>query len=186
MINKAYHIYIKTVAILFATVFFSCQDNYDNVKRLQKVSVAPVGIAENINLKHTDSGKVTLHLISDKMIDFSNKTFAYTTFPEGLKVHLYNNKKQQTTITADHAIIYANTDLFDLTGHVTITTHDSITLTAAQLYYDQKAEWIFTNQEYKYQTANGDYNIGKGGFDANKDFSIFSSLDNSSQQHLKN
>ena len=98
MMKLSYNIYLKTVAILFATVFFSCQDNYDDIKRMQKASIEPAGIAEDINLKHTDSGRVKLHLISSKMLDFSNKEFSHTIFPEGVELHLYeiNDEKQET------------------------------------------------------------------------------------------
>lgn len=185
MLKLSHNIYIKTIAILFAIVFFSCQGNYDDIKQMQRVSLEPAGIAENINLKHTDSGSVILHLISKKMMDFSNKEFSYTTFPEGLEVHLYDANKQKTTITSDYAIIYSKTDLIDLRGHVKIVTHDGKILQAEQLYYDQKTEWLFTNDEYKYEAEDGGYNIGKGGFDANQDMSIFSSLDNDGQQYIE-
>ena len=187
MIKLSYNIYLKTVAILFATVFFSCQDNYDDIKRMQKVSLEPAGIAEHINLKHTDSGRVKLHLISKKMIDFSNKEFSHTIFPEGIELHMYDIKDetQETIITSDYAIAYDNTDLIDLRGNVLITTPEGKKLSAEQLYYDQKTEWIFTNNEYKYEAEDDGYNIGKGGFDASTDMSIFSSIDNDGQQHIK-
>lgn len=184
MARLSHNIYFKTIAMLFAIVFFSCQDNYEDIKRMQRSSTEPAGVAEHMNLKHTDSGRVILHLISDKMKDFSNKEFAYTTFPEGLEVHIFDDKQQQTTISSDYAIIYSKTDLIDLRGNVKIVTHDGKTLLAEQLYYDQKAEWIFTNNEYKYEAEDGGYNIGKGGFDANQDMSVFSSLDNDGQQYI--
>jgi len=186
MIKLSYNIYLKTVAILFATVFFSCQDNYDDIKRMQKASIEPAGIAEDINLKHTDSGKVILHLISKKMLDFSNKEFSHTVFPEGIELHLYeiNDEKKETIIISDYAITYDKTDLIDLRGNVKITTPEGIKLFTEQLYYDQKTEWIFTNSEYKYEGDDGGYNVGKGGFDANRNMSIFSSIDNDGQQYI--
>ncbi len=184
MVKFTHNIYTKAIALFFAIVFFSCQGNIDDINRMQRVSLEPAGIAENINLKHTDSGKVVLHLISNKMVDFSNKDFSYTTFPKGLEVHIYDDKQQKTTITSDYAIIYSDTDLIDLRENVKIVTHDGKVLIAKQLYYDQKTEWIFTNDEYKYEAEDGGYNIGKGGFDANQDMSIFSSLDNDGQQYI--
>tara|TARA_B110001454_G_C12661509_1_gene409696 strand:+ start:596 stop:1162 length:567 start_codon:yes stop_codon:yes gene_type:complete len=186
MIQISHNIYLKTAAILFAAVFFSCQDNYDDIKRMQKVSIAPAGIAEDINLKHTDSGRLKLNLISKKMLDFSNKEFAHTVFPEGIELHLYeiNDEKKETIITSNYAISYDKTDLIDLRGNVTITTPDGKRLLAEQLYYDQKTEWIFTNKEYRFEGKDGEYNVGKGGFDANSDMSIFSSKDNDGQQYI--
>jgi LPS export ABC transporter protein LptC len=180
MTITSYKIYLKTVAILFATVFFSCQDNYNNVKRMQKISIAPKGIAEGINLKHTDSGGITLNLISKKMVDYTNKDFAHTIFPKGMELHLYGGKKytQETIIKSDYAIHYKNTDLIHLKGNVNITMPDGKKVLTNQLYYDQKSEWIFTNDKYRVEDKDGQYNIGDGGFDANKDMSIFSSIEN--------
>ncbi len=187
MIQEYFNIYKKTAAILFATaVFFSCQDNYDDIKRMQRVFIAPAGIATDLNLKQTDSGVVTLNLISQKMLDYSNKEFAHTIFPEGMELHWFDtkNNNQETIIKSDYAIRYDKTDLIDLRGNVSIITHDSIKIFTQQLYFDQKNEWIFTNKEYRYEGADGEYNIGKGGFDAKKDLSVFSSIDNDGQQYI--
>lgn len=178
------NIIFKTVVIIIATVFFSCTEDLKNIQQLNKTATVAAGVAENINLKHTDSGKVKVHLISKKMLDFSNKEFAHTTFPEGLEVHFYDEENQKTTVTSDYAILYNRTDLIDLRGNVKVVTHDGKKLYAKQLYYDQKSEWLFTNSEYKYEGEDGGYNIGKGGFDANQDFTIFSSLDNEGQQYI--
>ena len=93
-------------------------------------------------------------------------------------------KNKKPSITSDYAITYEKTDLIDLRGNVKITTPDGKKLSAEQLYYDQKTEWIFTNSEYKYEGEDGGYNVGKGGFDANSDMSIFSSIDNDGQQYI--
>ena len=184
--TKKINIFIKTVTALVVTVFFyACQDNYQDIKRMQQANLEPSGIAEGINLKHTDSGILKAHLISNKMLDFSNKEFTYNTFPEGVEVHLYD-KGRKTTVFADQAIVYNKTHLIDLRGNVKVLTHDGKKLLAEQLYYDQKAEWLFTNQSYKYEAEDGGYNIGKGGFDANADFTKFSSLDNDGQQYIDN
>ncbi len=186
MTKKTHYIYLKTAAILFVAVFFSCQDNYDDIKRMQRASIAPEGIALNINLKQTDSGAVTLNLISKKVLDYSNKEFAYRVFPEGMELHLFDakDKKQETIIKANYAIVYENTDLIELRNKVNITTPDGKKLLTEQLFYDQKTEWVFTNKEYRFEGIDGEYNIGKGGFDTNSDMSIFSSIDNDGQQYI--
>ena len=186
MLKKTYHIYLKTATILFVAVFFSCQDNYNDIKRMQRESIAPAAIAESINLKQTDSGVVTLNLISKKMLDYSNKEFAHTIFPEGMELHLFDSKKsnQETIIKSDYAIRYDNTDLIDLRGNVSIITPDGKKLLTEQLFYDQKTEWVFTNKEYRFEGTDGEYNIGEGGFDAKKDLSLFSSIDNDGLKYI--
>ncbi|GAL81529.1 hypothetical protein JCM19274_1756 [Algibacter lectus] len=117
---------------------FSCNNS---LKEVQKIGVSenePIGVAENINLKHTDSGRVTANLISTKMLDYSNRDFPYNEFVDGLTLYLYDDKNQKSTIVADYAIIYAETDLIDLQGNVVITTQDGNILKSDQLFYDQK------------------------------------------------
>jgi len=184
--NKITNIYIKTVSALVVAVFFyACQDNYSDIKRLQQANLAPAGVADSINLKHTDSGVLRAHLISKKMLDFNNKEFSYNSFPEGIELYLYDEGRK-TSVFADEAIVYNKTQLIDLRGNVKIFTHDGKKLLADQLYYDQKNEWLFTNETYKYESEDGGYNIGKGGFDSNADFTKFSSFDNDGQQYIDN
>jgi len=145
-----FHILKITITALAVICFLASCDN--NLKEIQKMEIAsnePVGEVENMLLKHTDSGKLKLTLQGEKMLDFSNDDFPYTQFPDGIKVEVYeyrNNKTEVTTITANMGTLYDITDLVDLKGNVKIITSDGNTFTGEQLYWDQTAKWIFTNQ----------------------------------------
>lgn len=145
-----YHILKITITALAVICFLASCDN--NLKEIQKMEIAsnePVGEVENMLLKHTDSGKLKLTLEGKKMLDFSNDEFPYTQFPDGIKVVVYeyrNNKTEVTTITANTGTLYDKTSLVDLIGNVKIITSDGNTFTGEQLYWDQTAKWIFTNQ----------------------------------------
>ena len=165
------HKYIlqSIVTVFTVTMLFSCKNNFKEVQKIGISENEPIGIAEHINLKYTDSGKVQAHLISDKMVDFSNLDFAYSEFPEGLILHLFNDDNQKSTIVSDYAIVYDKTNLIDLQGNVVLTTHDDKKLNAEQLYFDQEKEWLFTNKPVKF--ADNDQIINGNGFDSNMDFS---------------
>lgn len=156
------------VAVLTVTMFFSCQSNFKEVQKIGISANEPIGIAEEINLKYTDSGKVQAHLISPKMIDFSNRDFPYSEFPEGITLHLYNRNDQKSTIISDYAIVYDETGLIDLQGNVVLTTYDGKILNAEQLYFDQNKEWLFTNKPVRF--TDQDQVINGNGFDSNMDF----------------
>ena len=156
------------VAVLTVTMFFSCQSNFKEVQKIGVSANEPIGIAEEINLKYTDSGKVQAHLISPKMIDFSNRDFPYSEFPEGITLHLYNRNDQKSTIISDYAIVYDETGLIDLQGNVVLTTYDGKILNAEQLYFDQNKEWLFTNKPVRF--TDQDQVINGNGFDSNMDF----------------
>jgi LPS export ABC transporter protein LptC len=156
------------VIAIAVTMFFSCKNN---LKEIQKIGISenePIGVAENINLKYTDSGKVKAILVSPKMLDYRNRDFPFSEYPEGINLTLYDDDNKKNKVIADYAIVYDMTDLIDLQGHVVIATYSKDTLFAEQLYYDQKKEWLFTNKPVKFRTGS---DLIKGnGFDSNTKF----------------
>ncbi|MHA7942954.1 LPS export ABC transporter periplasmic protein LptC [Formosa sp. 3Alg 14/1] len=153
------------MVIAFAmTMFFSCAVDL-------KPEVAfnvPVGIAENIDLKYTDSGKVKANLISPKMLDYSNREFPYSEFTEGITLYLFDKDNNKSTVLADYAIAYDKTGLIDLQGNVVLATYLNDTLFGDQLYYDQNKQWLSTNQPVTFRT-DGDLIHGNG-FDSDANF----------------
>jgi LPS export ABC transporter protein LptC len=102
------------------------------------------------------------------MLDFSNRDFAFFEFPDGVDLDIYDDDNNKSNVIADYALVYAETDLIDLRGNVVLRTHNNDTLFAEQLYYDQKTEWLFTNQPVRFRTKNEI--INGNGFDSNRNF----------------
>ncbi|QRM88222.1 LPS export ABC transporter periplasmic protein LptC [Lacinutrix sp. WUR7] len=167
MQNKS--LYINSIAtVLTVAMLFSCKSNFNEVQKIGVSENQPIGIAENINLKYTDSGRVTANLISPKMLDFTNRDFGYNEFPDGIILHMYDDLNQKNTVIADYAISYKETNLIDLQGNVVVTSHKKDTLFAEQLYYDQTKEWLFTNKPVTFRQGRDLIN-GKG-FDSDSEF----------------
>ncbi|MDG2499427.1 MAG: LPS export ABC transporter periplasmic protein LptC [Flavobacteriaceae bacterium] len=156
------------VPLVVVAMFFSCNNTLKQVQELDTTSYTPLSIAENINTKYTDSGRLTVILISPKMVNFTNREFPFYKFPEGIDLTLFDDNNNKNTVTSNHAIVYDQTDLIDLQGNVVLTTSTNDTLFTEQLYYDQKKEWLFTNQAVKFRTK--DYITNGIGFDSNKNF----------------
>ena len=156
------------VTAIAVTMFFSCKNNFKDVQKIGISENEPIGVAENINLKYTDSGKIKAILISPEMLDYSNRDFSFNEFDKGINLTLFDDKDQKSTVTADYAVVYNKTDLMDLQGHVVIATHTKDTLFAEQLYYDQKKEWLFTNKPVTFRT--GSDLINGNGFDSDSKF----------------
>ena len=162
-----FNIRFKNIAPLFlVAMFFSCNNTLKEVQDLNTATLAPMSIAENINTKYTDSGRLTSILVSPKMLNFTNREFPYYKFPNGIDLTLFDDKKNKNTVIADRAIVYTQTDLIDLQGNVVLTTSTNDTLFTEQLFYDQKKEWLFTNYPVKFRTK--DYVTNGNGFDSNK------------------
>ena len=58
---------------LIFILLFSCEDNFQEIKKINSKSLLPVGITENLKLIYTDYAKVKDILYSSLNKDFTNK-----------------------------------------------------------------------------------------------------------------
>ncbi|MGR7813175.1 LPS export ABC transporter periplasmic protein LptC [Lacinutrix undariae] len=186
MSNLNLHI-IKTVVVAFAmTTVFSCKNNYNEVQKIGILQNEPIGIAENINLKYTeklqDTARLKANLVSPEMLDYSNRDFAFSEFPQGIHLTTYDDNGDKTVIISDYAIIYNATDLVDLQGNVVLATSENDTLFTDQLYYDQKSEWIFTNKPFTLRS--GSEIINGNGLDTDSDFNNLQIFESTAIRYL--
>ena len=169
------------VTLLGVTMLFSCEGNLREVRAFSMEEDAPQATAEGINLKFTDSGRLVATLKSSRMLDFTNKSFPYREFPDGVEVEFFDEKDEKNTVVADYGIVYEDTKLIDLQGNVVIITADSTKLEASQLFWDQDRSWVFTDKPNKIRFPDGSYTEDLG-FDSNQDFSNFRSRTNTGIQ----
>ncbi|WP_025663367.1 LPS export ABC transporter periplasmic protein LptC [Aquimarina megaterium] len=174
MQNKNIYTIVNIVTAFAVTMFFSCQSTTKNDLGGLILEDAPIAEGYEINLKYTDSGRLTAILKTSKILDYSNKPFVYHEFPEGIVLDIIDKEGKVSVVTSDYAISYQQTGLIDMRGNVDIRTADSTHLQAKQLYWDQNINWIFTDQPYKSYLPDGTINEADG-FDANQDFTILNS-----------
>ncbi|KDN54801.1 hypothetical protein FEM21_20520 [Flavobacterium seoulense] len=155
------------------TLFFGCESNFKKVQQNNFTEFTPSGDADNVNLKYTDSGLIKAVLISSKMLDYATVDFAFTEFPKGIDLTVYDKKEKKTRITSNYAVSYKSTNIIDLQGKVKIVSEDGQKLETEQLYYDQKNEWFFTEKKFKLTDLKGASN-GQG-IDFSKDFKVINS-----------
>ncbi len=172
------------VTLIGVTMLFSCEGNLKEVRAFGIEGDAPQAIAQGINLKFTDSGRLVATLKSPKMLDFTNKSFPYREFPEGVEVEFFDEENNRNIVNADYGIVYEQTHLIDLQGNVIIITADSTRLEASQLFWDQDNSWVFTDKANTIKFPNGAINKGLG-FDSNQDFSNFRSRTNTGVQIIE-
>ena len=173
------HIIKNLVTAFVVTLFFACENDFSDVQKVGILQNQPVGEAENIDLKYTelieDTVRLKANLISPKMLDYSNRNFSFSEFPDGIELKIYDDAGKLTTITSRYAIFYDKTDIIDLRSNVTITTHDKETLVTDQLYYNETLEWVFTNKPWVFNRKHGSQH--GVGFDSDKDFKNFQMLE---------
>ncbi len=168
------------VTVFTVTVFLSCDNNKNEIDKLTSVSFLPQTEAEHINLKYTDSGKVTAILLSDIMQDYSNAKYAFVEFPKGINLTVFDTQNQENYVVSKYAISHTKNNLIELLDSVVITTHDGKVFTTDQLFYDQKADWFFTEKHFKFKDENGSFIEGPGA-DFSRDFKIFNAQQNSGE-----
>lgn len=164
---------LAPVLVMAIALLLGCESNFKEVQKINFSEFVPSGEADKINLKYTDSGRITAILISPKMREYAAVDFPFTEFPKGIDVTLYDNKGKRTFIKSDYATSYKLTNVIDLEGNVKITSQDGQTLETEQLYFDQKNEWFFTEKNFKFTDPKGISN-GKG-IDFSKDFKVINS-----------
>ena len=83
-----------------------------------------------------------------------------------------------------HSKRMARATLIDLQGNVILITPQNDSLFADQLYYDQKQEWLFTNQEVRLKSVTAN-NANGNIFDSDTKFKNYTILDGSGDMLLR-
>ncbi|PWA07010.1 LPS export ABC transporter periplasmic protein LptC [Flavobacterium laiguense] len=169
---KRYFSFLVLLALAMG-VSLGCESNFKEVRQNDYSEFVPSGDADHVNLKYTDSGRVKSILVSPKMLDYANVDFAFTEFPKGIDVTLYDNKGKKTFIKSNYAVSYKATSIIDLQGKVKITSENGQMLETEQLYFDQKNQWFYTEKKFKLTDAKGG-STGQG-IDFSKDFKVVNS-----------
>ena len=164
---------IAVVTVFTVTLFFGCESNFKEVQKINFSEFVPGSDADTVDVKYTDSGRITGVLKSRKMLDYSNLEFPFTEFPLGIDVTLYDKKEKRTFIRSNYAVSYKQTSIIDLQGKVKITSETGQMLETEQLYFDQKNEWFYTERKFKLTDAKG-VSYGQG-IDFSKDFKVINS-----------
>lgn len=159
---------LLVASVLFCFAISSCESNFRDVQKMGFAEFSPSGDADGINLKYTDSGRITGNLVSPKMLDYATVEFPFTEFPNGIHLTLYDKNGKETYIDAKYAVSHKATNLIDLKNTVKISNQQGQLLETEQLYYDQKNEWFFTEKKFKFTSPKG-VSYGEG-IDFSKDF----------------
>jgi len=163
---------INIVAFFLATMFFSCANSVKEVNDFLADKNLPVGESENVRHVYKDSGNIVFRLLTPLLLDFSNREeHPYSEYPKGIKLITIDKLGiDSTTITGNYAISYSKTSISELIGDVVVYNHtEKSKLKTPQLYWDQKTNYFFTEDEFSL-IVEGDTINGKG-FESNLNLS---------------
>ena len=169
---RSFSIKMKNFILIVLLLFLSsCEDNFQEIKKINNYINFPAGISEEIKLIYSDSAKIKAILTSSLNKDYTNQQFPYSEFPNGIKITFFDKDKNMTTVSSNYAINYSRTNIVDLIGDVVINNYDGSVLKTSQLYWDPQQEWLFTEQKFIFK--NADYDIIGIRLDTNRSFTIF-------------
>ena len=149
----------------------SCGNDIKEVQDFLADKNLPIGVAKNINLIHTDSGRLKTRLIAPVLNDFSNrKAHPYQEFPEGIQITSFDPQGDSITLTANYTRSYSLTAISEIKDNVVVINHkDNTKLYTDQLFWDQNTHYIYTEKAFRLITQTDTIN-GKG-FESNEDLS---------------
>jgi len=161
---------IKGIAILFSlTMLFSCKNSAKEVRDFLADKNLPIGEAYDINLKHTDSGRIDIKMRAKLMLDYSNRRkHPYSVFPEGIIITTIKENGDSITIQGNYAKSYTKTEVSEIKGEVSIYNYaQKNRLETDQIYWDQKTHYFFTENRFAFYTLTDTiYGVG---FEATED-----------------
>jgi LPS export ABC transporter protein LptC len=171
MLRSVNNIITNIAAIFLAAMFFSCGNDIKEVQDFLADKNLPIGVAKNVNLVHTDSGRVKTKLISPLLNDFSNrKEQPYQEFPEGIIITNFDKFGDSVTLMANYCKTYTKTGISEVNDNVVVINYkDKSKLYTEQLFWDQTTHYIYTEKPFKLITKT-DTIYGKG-FESNEDLS---------------
>ena len=136
---------LNYLLVAFFSIFITaCVDTSSTAKKIVEDRHKPVGTANNIRMVYTDSARTQAILTAPKHIDYTNLSFQYSLFPEGLKVVFYDLEGNESELRADYGTLYNATKLIDLKGNVELFSSSGGILKTNQLFWVADAEWMFT------------------------------------------
>jgi LPS export ABC transporter protein LptC len=150
------------VVILLATILISCENDMMAVIKLSSRDSIPDITINNVHVKQSEMGKLTLELISPVMISFQ-KTEAYTEFPKGIKIIVYDTlMRPKSVLTANYGISWDTKNTMEARGNVVVRNllrQDQ--LNTERLVYDQNTRKASTEDFVKI-TSPDRVIMGKG------------------------
>lgn len=186
-------IYIKTLKKGFtlllggvALFMFSCKSDLEKVNVFATELDLPNLSAKNLEVEHTDTGKLQLRFVTPILHRYTSVEEPYYEFPEGVEVYFYDeNQETQSIITANYSIYYEKTQVWEARDSVVARNlQTGETIETEQLFWEQPKQIIYSEVFTKITNEDGVY-YGEDGFEAAQDLSKYKLLGSSGTVRVK-
>ncbi|MBT3382701.1 MAG: LPS export ABC transporter periplasmic protein LptC [Prolixibacteraceae bacterium] len=149
-IQNSKQIIIAALIIGAAIIFYSCENNIQEIKAFSSPEDLPIIEARNFETLFTDSGKIRFFLKTPKLLRFENDGNTYVEFPEGMELIKYDaNKIIISGISSDYAKQFIKEEKWEAKNNVIATNAKGDTLKTEHLIWEEKTERIYTDEFVK-------------------------------------
>jgi LPS export ABC transporter protein LptC len=151
---------------------FSCKNDIETINALTSELNLPDQSGFDFETSYTDSGRLVGKIIAPEVNHYGRKEEPYFEFPKGMKVVFYDvTGNPESTIQAKYAIFYEKTEIWEARGQVIAENpRTGEKLETEQMFWDRKAEKIYTEKFTKLTNADGVF-FGENGFESRQDLS---------------
>ena len=159
-------------AIIIAGMFFSCENDLENVKVVTASNDTPDRIITDLHAYYSDSGIVKYEIIASKMEDYTEGEQRQL-FKNGFEVNYFSDSAHLVSrLSAEYAEIRPLENLIIAKNNVIFTNFEKKqTLKTEELFWDQRIKKIRTTKHFFVESPN---TTAKGvGLTADETFSTY-------------
>jgi LPS export ABC transporter protein LptC len=143
-IFKHYKIH-GSIATLVAMFFLSCTNELEKI-RFDETEEIPVAITRDVILLYSDSARLISRLQAPLRNDFLGRN-PRSEFPEGVTISFFDtNQKPHTQLRADYGVIWQQSGILNVYGHVELKSKNGSVLKTEELTWDNKLKKIYTSR----------------------------------------
>lgn len=156
------------MALTGIVLFPSCVNDMDEVNALVINDTTPTEIAYDIEVIHSDSGRIQAVMTSPHMIRYEVEE-SRTIFPDGIFVVFYDSVMNiRSDLRANHAVAYDETNIMEARGDVEVNNYKKQErINTEYMKWDQKTHMIYSNVFVKITTPDKTI-YGEEGFEADE------------------
>jgi LPS export ABC transporter protein LptC len=163
---------LKSVCFLITALFgflVSCTNDIKQIKAFEEEQNLPVMNVDTLQILYSDSAKLKIKLLTNKLLRYSPYDKPYMVFPEGIKVYFYNrDEKLESSLIANYAHFNEKTEIWEARGNVVIVNRDGDVITTPQVFWDRRKAKVYSEKEVRIRKK--DEIINGIGFDADQNF----------------
>jgi LPS export ABC transporter protein LptC len=169
--TSVYKVFIKIIvpALAGTMLLYSCKTDIERVQELAEREKVPSVAAKNIEIVYTENGKIKVKISAPESLYYQFAEEPYNEFPLGIVVINYTDSLTiDSQLTANYAIYYEKKKLWNARYNVVAVNSKGHVLKTEQLFWDEAAKRIYSNDMVKITTAEDE--IFGEGFESDENF----------------